>query len=234
MKTLLLLITTLILSGCATRFILPSQRFLSPEVQGGGFKSSIELQKTTAHLARLKGNNDGINGLAYDEISRTAYQFSTGLFDQFDIIWSHIGSANSLIGGKFQFIGSAKGGGDGHKLSFAYLVGGNRHESDKKDIEFRLNAQEYWGIYGYRLNPFFMPYFSFGLGQYKYRGHVKKGFYAGERPRIKSDVYMSSLGLEINYQSVFFRLESGFQLIESTKTNDKWAMRTGFGLGYSW
>lgn len=234
MKTLFLLITLLLLSGCATRFILPSQRFLSPEVQGGGLKSTIEIQKTTAHLARLKGGDEGIKGLAYDEISRTAYQFSTGLFDQFDLVWSHIGSANSLIGGKYQFIGSAKGGGEGHKLSLAYLVGGNEHESDNKDIEFRLNAQEFWGIYGYRMNPFLMPYASFGLGLYKYRGHIKKGYYSGERPKIKSDLYMSSVGVELNYQSISLRIESGFQLIESSRTSDKWAMRTGFGLGYSW
>ena len=234
MKTLILLITSLILSGCATRFILPSQRFLSPEAQGGGLKSSIEMTKTTAHLGKLKGNVDGIKGVSYEDISRIAYQFNTGLFDQFDLVWSHIGSGNSLIGGKFQFMGGAKGAGDGHKFSMAYLVGGNRHESDKKDIEFKLNAQEYWAIYGYRMNPFFMPYLSVGLGQYKYNAHIKKGYYNGERPKIKSDVYMTSIGAELNYQSIFFRLESGFQLIESSKTNDLWAFRTGFGMGFSW
>lgn len=233
MKNISLLCLTFLVSSCATRYILPSQRFLSPETQGGGFKTSIEMQKTTAHQAKLKGEDDGIGGLKYEELSRTAYQLSTGLFDSFDIVWSHIGSGNSLVGGKFQALGGDRGG-DGSKLSFAYLVGGNSHESDRKDIEFTLNAQELWGIYGVRLNSFLMPYASLGYGKYNYKGKIKKGIYRGENPKIKSDIYTLMFGGELNFEGFIFKLESGMQLLESTKTKDKWTYRTGFSLGYGW
>jgi len=233
MRNFILLFLSFLLSGCASRFILPSQRFLSPETQGGGFKTSIELHKTTAHEAKLAGGDNGIEGVSYQDISRSGYQFSSGVFDQFDLVWSHIASGNSLIGGKYQAIGGDRGG-NGTKLSFAYLVGGNTHESDKKDIEFTLNAQEFWGLYGLRINQFFMPYASLGYGKYNYRAKVKKGFFSGERPRIRSDIYFLMAGGEFNIQGFIFKIETGLQVLETSKTNDKWAYSTGFSLGYGW
>lgn len=230
---ILVLISLLFVSSCATRYILPANRFLGPEVQGGGFKTSIELQKSTAHNAKLKADNNGITGVKYEEISRMGYLLSTGLFDSFDIIWSHIGSGNSLVGGKYQFLGGDRTG-TGTKLSVAYLVGGNEHESDKKDLEFTLNAQEFWGLYGLRINSFFMPYASLGYGKYNYKAHIKKGFFRGERPKIKSDIYFMMVGGEFNYEGFIFKLETGFQVLESSKTKDEWAYRTGFSLGYGW
>lgn len=233
MKNVPLLFLSLFVTSCATRFILPSQRFLSPEVQGGGFKSSIEMHQTTAHHVKLVGDDEGINGVQYDELTRTGYQFSTGLFDQFDLVWSHVGSANSLIGGKFQALGGDRSG-SGTKLSFAYLVGGNKHETDNKDVKFTLNAQEFWALYGLRLNPFFMPYASLGYGKYNYKAQIKKGYYQGERPRIKTDLYFLMVGGELNFEGFIFKLETGTQLLESSKTKDKWAYRTGFSVGYGW
>lgn len=233
MHKLIPLLFTLLLSSCATRYILPAQRFLSPETQGGGFKTSIELQKTTAHNTKLKGGDGGISGVNYEEISRMGYLLSAGLFDSFDLIWAHIASGNSLVGGKYQFIGGDRSG-TGPKLALAYLVGGNQHESDNKDIEFKLNGQELWGIYGLRLNTFFMPYTSLGVGKYDYKAHIKKGAFRGERPKIKSDIYTMMIGGEVNFEGFIFKLETGMQLLESSKTKDKWSYRTGFSLGYGW
>lgn len=234
MKKLVLLSFCLLITSCATRFILPNQRFLSPEVQGGALKTSIELHKTSAHEAKLRGTDQGIVGVSYQEISRSAYQFSTGLFDQLDLVWTHVGSGNSLIGAKFQLVGSGRGSGAGSKFSLAYLVGGNEHESEDKSLTMKLNAQEVWAIWGLRFNEFIMPYASFGYGSYQYKGQIKRGAFAGEAPRIGSDLYTLMLGMEAQFQGFIFKLESGGQLIESSKTKDKWAYMTGFSLGFAW
>lgn len=234
MDKLILVLFSFLIVSCATRFILPAQRFLGPEVQGGGLRSSIEMSTSNAHLGKLQGTFDGIKGVSYEEIQRTGYHFATGLFDSFDFIWSHIASGNSLVGAKFQALGSPRGAGDGAKLSFAYFVGGNEHEPSEKDIQFKLNAQEFWAIYGYRLNPMFMPYVSAGFSKYNYKAQVKTGDFQGEKPRIRSDIYSLMLGGELNFEAIFLRLETGMQLLESTKTKDKWTHRTGLSLGYSW
>lgn len=234
MKNLILVFFSFVISGCASRYLLPGPRLITPEAQGGDFKTSIELSKTTGHLLKLKGGYEYIEGVAYSDLPRTGYQLSTGLFERFDFIWSHQASANSLVGGKYQMLGSTRGGGTGSKLALAYLVGGNEHESDAKDIEFKLNAQEFWAIYGYRLNPMFMPYSSLSFGKYNYKAQIKRGYYQGEKPRIHSDLYSWMIGGELNIEGFFLKLETGFQLLESTKTRDKWASRTGFSAGYSW
>lgn len=234
MRNLVLLSFTLLLTSCATRFILPTQRFIGPEVQGGALKTSIEVQKVTAHEAKLKGTNDGIEGVKYDDLSRMGYQLSTGLFERLDLVWSHLGSGNSLVGGKFQLIGDGRGSGAGTKLSIAYLVGGNEHENDDKSLDMRLNAQEFWVVGGLRINEFIMPYTSFGYGNYSYKAQIKKGAFTGEEPRIKSSLYTLMVGAEAQFEGVIFKLETGTQLIESTKTKDKWSYRTGFSLGYGW
>ncbi|HLT22467.1 MAG TPA: hypothetical protein VKZ84_03455, partial [Bacteriovoracaceae bacterium] len=100
--------------------------------------------------------------------------------------------------------------------------------------EFTLNAQEFWGLYGLRINQFFMPYASLGYGKYNYRAKVKKGFFSGERPRIRSDIYFLMAGGEFNIQGFIFKIETGLQVLETSKTNDKWAYSTGFSLGYGW
>lgn len=59
-------------------------------------------------------------GVFYQEIPRTGFLYSNSFFESLDLIWSHVGSGNSMLGGKLQLIGSSRtANATGHKLALA-------------------------------------------------------------------------------------------------------------------
>lgn len=237
----LTLLYLIILSGCATKYVVPGNRFMTPESQGGVFRGQFELQSTSGQVAKLKTDNERVGqGVEYERIPRTGYQFSTSFFDPFDFVWAHTASSTSMVGGKLQLLGTSRtGNATGHKFSVAYLAGGNRHSTRSKSVQLRADSHEFLLIYGYRISDLLLTYFSFSRANYTYKIQLGPPAYptpplAGAIDEVKSIVDSLNLGGELNYQIFFAKAECSYQKIDSTETPVKNALTFGFAGGLSW
>lgn len=227
----------LLLTSCATKYIVPGNRFITPETNGGALKGQIEIQQTKANQVTIDASQGNIsNGVNYSTVARTAFLFSESFFDAFDLFWSHIGSANSLIGAKLQVMGGSKAAkAAGHKLAFAAAIGANEHEPEDKSIEFKLAGNDLIAIYGYRFSEFLLPYISLSSARYDFSGTIKKHpTLAGQKPHFVTNILSLSPGLEVDYGPVVAKLEATYQQLETTDTKQKTNFILGWSLGYSW
>ncbi len=233
----MLIVFLFVLTGCATKYMLPGNRFLTPESQGEAFRGQIEVQKTTGNELSIDTTNNTIDdGVLYSEVSRTGFLLSNSLFNQLDLYWSHTAGANSMLGGKFQFMGGSRSAkATGHKLAIAAAIGSNEHETDDGVVEFTLGGQEYLILYGYRFLPEFLLYSSLSQANYQFDGIIhSSGALDGLRPKINSRVMSMSGGMEASVDPVFAKLEFTYQSISSDKTSSYTHFITGLSIGYSW
>ncbi len=235
----LLLIGILFLaSGCATKYMLPGNRFLTPESQGEAFRGQVEVQKTSGNEVSIDTRDNSIeDGVLYSDVSRTGFLFSNSLFNQFDLFWSHTAGANSMLGGKFQFMGGSRVENSiGHKLAIAAAIGSNEHETDDGVVEFTLGGQEYLVLYGYRFLEEVMAYSSLSQANYNFEGKITSSNAAlnGKRPNINTKIISLSGGLEASVNPVFAKLEFTYQSIDTDKTKAYTHYITGLSVGLSW
>lgn len=235
---LLLLLSLFFQVSCATKYLVPGNRFLTPETQGDAFRGQFEFQITSGNQMTIDtSNGDTQNGVLYEETSRVGFLLSNSFFDAFDIYWSHVGSANSLIGAKFQFIGSSRSAaGTGHKLSVAVAAGGNEHETEDEAVEFELGGQEFMLLYGYRISPNIFPYSSLSYAKYDFEGriHSSDPVLNGLKPKLETTVTSLNVGTEFTLDSFFAKVEGTYQQLKTTDTKDKTRMIFGYSLGLNW
>jgi hypothetical protein len=232
------LLLLLFIFGCATKYIIPGNRFITPETQGEGLKGSIEFQQTEASQLTIDTTNGSVkDGVKYSNIKRSGFQFSQAFIESFDFIWAHTGSANSMFGGKFQVLGASRGSnGSGHKLSIAALIGNNEHETDDGSIKFELGGKEFLIIYGYRVNESFLPYLAFSQATYNFTGKVSSSdpVLNGLEPNLATRSYGLNLGTEFSMNPFFAKLEGTYQKLKTSDTKDKDCLVFGYSLGLSW
>lgn len=235
---LLLLLSLLFLVSCATKYIVPGNRFITPETQGGAFRGQFEFQITSANQMTIDTSNGDVqNGVLYEDIPRVGYLLSNSFFDSFDLFWSHVGSANSMIGAKVQILGSPRSSpGAGHKLAIAAAVGGNEHETDDEAVEFELGGQEFMLLYGYRINVNILPYINLSRAKYNFEGVIRTSdpVLNGLTPKFETTVLSLSGGVELTYESFFAKLEGTYQQLETTDTKEKNRFILGYSLGLNW
>lgn len=233
---LTVLLLSLFLYSCATRYVLPGNRFMTPETNGSFLRGQVELQQTNANQLRAKtsqGTTD--QGVAYSDLARTSYLVSTSFFEQMDLFWAHTGAANSLAGIKIQLIGSPRvSNGTGHKLALSAALGENEHEPEDKSIDFTLGGREFGLLYGYRFNQSLLPYSSLMYSSYNFEGDIKKGANAGLRPRYDTQILAANLGLQIDFQVLFGKLECTYQRLTTTNTDERSRFIFGYSIGLSW
>ncbi len=234
---LLVLLLLLFQAGCATKYMLPGNRFLTPESQGEAFRGQIEIQKTTGNELSIDTTQGTIDeGVIYSEVSRTAFLLSNSLFDQLDLFWSHTAGANSMLGGKFQFLGGSRvSKATGHKLAIAAAIGSNEHETDDGVVDFTLGGQEYLILYGYRFAEEFILYSSLSQANYHFDGEINLNGSTidGLQPKIDSRIMSLSGGMEASMNPVFAKLEFTYQSISSDKTKAYTNFITGLSIGIS-
>jgi hypothetical protein len=231
---LLFLLSFVFLSGCATKYIIPSNRFITPETQGDAFHGQVEIQQSVGNQLTIASEN-GESKVNYGEVQRTGFLLSNSFFDQFDLYWSHLGGANSMLGAKFQFVGAPRvGNGAGHKLAVAAAVGGNEHEPDDKTIEFELSGKEFLLLYGYRFNEMILVYSNLSYATYKFEGRVLRGPLVGFEPKLQNKVYSGSAGLELSYSAFFGKLEFTYQQLQTTDAKDVGRYSFGYSFGLNW
>lgn len=225
-----------LLFGCATKYVIPTNRFITPESQGGILRGQFEIQKTAGHELKIDGTKSTANeGVVYSEISRVGYQLSTSIFETFDLIWSHVGTANSMVGGKFQILGASRSAnGTGHKLSVAALIGANDYETDDESIEFDLAGKEYLLLYGFRITENILPYASVSYSEYDFNGKFKSGVFAGQEPSYRTKITSLNGGGEFSVDSFFAKAECSYQQIKTSHTEDKTSFLYGIAFGLNW
>lgn len=235
---LLLLLSLYFLASCATKYIVPSNRFITPETQGGALRGQFEFQQTKSNELTINTSNGNVDeGVFYSDVKRAGFLLSSSFFDQFDLFWSHAGGANSMLGGKFQFLGASRSAkGAGHKMSLAAAFGGNEHETDDKSVEFELSGKELLILYGYRFNEHILPYTSFSYATYDFSGkiHSSDPVLNGLEPSLTTTALSLSGGLELAFDVVFAKLEGTYQQLSTKQTKDRSHFSIGYSLGVSW
>lgn len=236
---LLLLLSLFSFVGCATKYILPANRFITPESQGGILRGSFELQATKGHEAKFDtSSGSASDGVVYNKITRTGYLLQNSIADQFDLYWSHTGGSTSLFGGKFQFLGASRSGkGTGHKMAAAFGFGGNEHDPEDKVIKtFAMKAQEFLLLYGFRFSENVMPYTSLSYTKYDMDVEMGSGAGSASGQEVKSQSKMKGLsgGVEVSYAAWLSKLEYTAQMISTDRTKDKTVYVLGYSVGYSW
>jgi hypothetical protein len=233
-----MLIILITLGGCATRYMVPTNRFITPESQGGVLRGQFELQYTQAHelsMASFWGRTD--DGVLYNEVSRTGYMLSTSLFNAFDFIWSHTASSNSMVGGKVQFVGGSRTEkAAGHKLALAALVGANDHVLIDESVSFRLEGKEVLLIYGYRINEIVMPYMSLAKSDYNFDATLKSPWPTinGQTPSFKTSIISANLGTDLSIDAFFGKIELSYQQVDTNNTKELTALNFGVSAGVNW
>ncbi len=233
----LLLLCLYLLAGCATKYIVPANRFITPETQGGAFRGQFEFQQTSASQLTVDTGNGTIDeGVLYEDVSRTGFLYSNSFFERFDVFWSHTGSANSMLGGKLQIMGGSRSSNSaGHKLSLALALGGNEHETDDESVEFELSGREFLVLYGYRVNQSVLPYTSLSYATYEFDGTIQaSGPLNGLRPQLTTTATALNGGIEFSIDAFMAKLEATYQQLKTNETKDKVGFRIGYSLGFSW
>ena len=236
---LFILCLLFISTGCATKYVLPGNRFISPESVGGNFKVQAELQQTSAKLASIDVTGGSTNNkLIYSDKHRMGYFFGTSLMEQVDFIWYQTGGSVSFLGGRFQIMGGSKASkATGHKIAVTAALGGNEHEIDSGDpkIEFKMAGQDFSVIHGYRFSENFLLYDSLSFTKINFDGDLKSNNpqFNGLEVNYNTKLIGLFLGTELSYGPVMAKLEAGYQLIQSNHTPDREGYRFGYSVGYN-
>lgn len=233
-----LILCLLLVASCATKYIIPGNRFISPESQGGALRGQIEFQQTSANQLAVDLSNGSIDdGVIYSDVIRSGFLVSNSFFDRFDLLWSHTGAANSMIGGKLQFAGGSRSSKSaGHKASLGVLFGGNEHETDDASVEFELTGREYLLLYGYRISENILPYASFSYSTYAFSGVVNSSdpIIDGLKPEFVTTGQSLSGGFELSFDAFFAKLEATYQQLKTDSTKDRTRFMFGYSLGFQW
>ncbi len=98
MKHLLLIYFLLTFGGCATQYILPGNRFATPETQGGFLNNQFEFQQTPGNQLTADLSQGSVeDGVLTQQISRSGFAYATSLFDSFDFFLdAHRGESFTL------------------------------------------------------------------------------------------------------------------------------------------
>jgi hypothetical protein len=228
-----------LIQGCATKYIIPGNRFMTPETQGGVLLSHFEFQQASANQLFSdvsKGTTD--RGVTQQVVSRAGFLFGTSLYESIDFFWSHTGGGNSLFGGKLQVLGTSKAAkGAGHKLALAAALGGNEHETEgANSVEFELGGQEYNLLYGYRFSENILAYSNLSYANYSFNGVVNSYLPSinGLRPSYKTKAIGLFAGAQFDFGMFYAKVESGYQQLTTTDTSDVSNFHFGYSLGLSW
>lgn len=233
-----LILCLVFVASCATKYIIPGNRFISPETQGGALRGQVEFHQTSANQLAVDLRNGSVDdGVLYTDVSRSGFLFSNSFFDRFDVLWSHTGGANSMIGGKFQFAGGSRSSKSaGHKSSLGILFGGNEHETDDASVEFELTGREYLFLYGYRISENILPYASISYSTYSFTGVVNSSDATidGLEPEFVTTSQSLSGGFELSFDAFFAKLEATYQQLKTDQTKDRTRFMFGYSLGFQW
>ncbi len=237
MKRLLIIYFLLTLGGCATQYILPGNRFATPETQGGFLNNQFEFQQTPGNQLTADLSQGSVeDGVLTQQISRSGFAYATSLFDSFDFFWTHTGASLSLFGAKFQFLGGSKSSkATGNKMALSVATGGNSHEIEgSTQVKFELQGTEAQLLYGYRFSELVMLYSNLSYSSYNFNGEVISTDITinGLKPSYDTKIYAFYQGLEFDLWSFFGKVECGYQQIQTSNTKDEAHFIYGYSMGF--
>ena len=227
------------LVGCATQYIVPANRFMTPESQGGTFQSQFEFQQTPGNQLTANVSNGTVkDGVTTNLIPRSGFLISTSFLDSLDLFWSHTTAANSLLGVKYQFLGTSRSSkGVGHKMAISAAAGGNEHKIEGSTrVDFELKGQEYQLLYGYRFSEMILTYLNYSYGRYNFHGDIISSdpVLNGLKPAYETQTQTVYSGLELTLGRVYGKAEYGYQQLKTTDTKSISQFIFGYSVGFFW
>lgn len=238
-QNLFILILLFLSTSCATKYVIPGNRFISPESVGGVLRVQAELQQNSSKIAAINVTDGNTNNrLQYNDKMRTGYFFGTSIMEQIDFIWYQTASSVSFLGARIQLLGGSKASkATGHKLAITAAAGGNEHEIDSSDpkIEFEMGGQDYSIIHGYRFSENILIFETLSATNISFDGKLSSSnpTFNGLRVDYKTKLYGAFIGAEFSYFALMMKLEAGYQIIQSTHTPERDGIRLGYALGYN-
>ncbi len=169
LKYVLSLFLMLSLSSCAISYVMPDNRFESPETRakkggaylkaGAGLGKDVEL---TPDFSQIAINTER------PIITRSGFVTAGGAYafdERFDLGASYVSDLGFMLKGKYQILGTGKEEKD-FKLALSLHVGGGsetKEESSNTFTKAELDNKFVGGdlILGYRINSTVLPYTSF-------------------------------------------------------------------------
>ena len=212
---------------------------MTPESQGGAFRGQFEFQQNTANQLTADLTAGSVDdGVLSAQVARSGFLYSTSIYDQFDLFWTHTGGGNSLLGGKYQFLGASRtSNGTGHKMAFSAAFGANDYETDgSTSVEFELGGNELQLLYGYRFGEIVLAYSNLSYARYRFNSEVSStdSSINGLEPRYDTRIVALYGGLEFDFGLLFAKLECGYQQLQTTDTDTKTDFLYGYAIGANW
>lgn len=239
MKTCTLIVLALTLCSCAQRLKTPLSRGISPEVRGSGYKLTFNKAAILESKLKLDSNDDLSSTLssAVEYINDYRAEFAFGR--QFEFVSSLANEVGLMFGFKVQLWGLPFSERNiGHKLSFAFNVGGSADEfsQDGLDLDLESSVMDFSLIHGFRFSENFLFYESFSISEYKLDGSIANPPITFTKRRF---VYQSSntqtlaVGVMGGYQNLEASLELTFQRYRWDGRNYDSSTAISYGLGYT-
>lgn len=261
MKKIISLLTTFLLCSCATDidFHIPLNRFESPEVNGGLLKGDIGINFGSSHKVTTSEVVETIfpslfdptvsEGTGIERSATLSTNFSLGLLDRLDFVFSSYGDGADVWGFKYQFLGAvASKEANGWKGSIRVTKGSMNEDEGTLNVNLSSSAtRNYNGHikldtydaslnFGYRFNKYIITYLNSVYSYYDSQSTLTSNTFSTLKIDGKVRTYGSLIGLRLGQygQHITFSIETGLFYSSWEGDINKTSVPIGGGFKFNW
>lgn len=218
-------------TSCATQLRAPLNRLNSPQTVGGNLNSEFVLSSASLVEGVVDLSGTEPYGLQLSQKQANTYAAALAIAESVDLTWSHAASAPSMVGIKWQAIGTSKQqAGAGHALAIALAFGGNQHEiKDSPRVEFEVSSTDASVIHGYWLGPNVLLFDSVSYSSHAFDGDVS-GF---GRFSEQGTFLTGAAGVGFVFRPVELKTELAYTQVDWSEAGAESYLSWGLSLGLS-
>jgi len=251
----ILIFLVFLVTGCASRFFIPTNRFLSPETDGALWKGEVKLGSAGVTQVQLADSMTSTTPDITPILSRNSsiyFGAELGLASWLDVYYSGVASAPGFVGLKIQIIGDPASTAKAGNFSIALAGGpgfGSAEQTDGSDdlkgkTKMKFTGWETALLLGLRLSDSFLIY----AGPFKTHVQTNTEIQRTQNsvttttaePHGTGDISGINLGLRFG-KSIFLNIEGSYTTNQWTRTNptelkadDLNALTGGVAVGGAW
>jgi hypothetical protein len=221
MKINLLVLSLIVLVGCATKIRTPLNRLMSPETVGGSLNTEVQMGKAGSAQGRLDVSESAPYPMLVSVSEGNQYFTALSLYPSFDLFWNHFSSSNSMFGIRYQIMGTPQTSNpQGYNLSFTAAIGGNEYESESDPkLKFELGGRDFSIIQSYWIWSFLSFYHSVFYSKYELTGDLS----SSNDPTLDAKFNQNSTNLGTNIGAQLKLFSYNFK-IEYCLNRVKWSV----------
>ncbi len=261
MKMLFIFFLPLFFISCATDidFRIPTNRFESPETNGGFLRGEIDLGYESSQRVSLTEIWDySIFGIDYatevsdgtyiSERQEPVFKLSLGILSRLDLFTRSSYDSPDMYGAKFQFWGTPRlAKQPGLKMAIAASIGSDTWDESnltatnpdnqneiEYDSELTVDAYDLSFIMGYRLTPSFLTYLNIYYSNYNADASLTKPDQTTHDYSSDTNTQGALLGIQLGERGIV-KLEAGYSKTEDTESgaeDERVSLGASIGLGW--